>query len=99
VVRFQQWTGAGSGAYSENHNPAFITINGPITQTASFDFPWRLWESRSGDWISDDSVTPRRPAFHITSNTTNLTSFRMDGGPGARPSRRGIIINRRSQAW
>ena len=33
---FTSWTGSGSGSYSGNNNPASITMNGPITETASF---------------------------------------------------------------
>jgi subtilisin-like proprotein convertase family protein len=33
---FSGWTGSGSGSYSGNNNPASITMNGPISETASF---------------------------------------------------------------
>ena len=33
---FNNWTGSGSGSYSGNNNPAALTMNGPITETASF---------------------------------------------------------------
>ena len=33
---FSGWTGSGSGSYSGTNNPAAITMNGPITETASF---------------------------------------------------------------
>jgi hypothetical protein len=33
---FGSWTESGSGSYSGNNNPASITMNGPITETASF---------------------------------------------------------------
>jgi len=57
-LRFSAWTGAGSGSNSGTNNPAFVTINGPITQEpASFDF---LAEIRGitigGRWISDDQL-------------------------------------------
>jgi hypothetical protein len=40
---FSGWTGSGSGSYSGNNNPASITMNGPITETASFALiPTRL---------------------------------------------------------
>ncbi len=40
---FSGWTGSGSGAYSGTNNPASITMNGPITETASFALiPTRL---------------------------------------------------------
>jgi hypothetical protein len=33
---FSNWTGSGSGSYSGTNNPASITMNGPITETATF---------------------------------------------------------------
>src|SRR5205807_920077 len=33
---FAGWTGSGSGSYSGSGNSAAITMNGPITETASF---------------------------------------------------------------
>ena len=33
---FSGWTGSGAGSYSGMNNPASITMNGPITETASF---------------------------------------------------------------
>jgi hypothetical protein len=36
---FGSWTGSGSGSYSGTSNPVSITMNGPITQTASFSGP------------------------------------------------------------
>ena len=33
---FAGWTGSGSGSYTGTNNPATITMNGPITQTATF---------------------------------------------------------------
>lgn len=33
---FSSWSGSGSGSYTGSNNPASITMNGPITQTASF---------------------------------------------------------------
>src|SRR5204863_1975526 len=34
--RFGAWTGSGTGSYSGTSNPASITMNGPITENASF---------------------------------------------------------------
>jgi hypothetical protein len=34
--RFNAWTGSGTGSYSGTNNPASITMNGPITENASF---------------------------------------------------------------
>jgi len=33
---FSSWTGSGSGSYSGTANPASVTVNGPITETANF---------------------------------------------------------------
>ena len=33
---FSNWTGSGAGSYSGTNNPASITMNGPITETAAF---------------------------------------------------------------
>ncbi|PYL65615.1 MAG: hypothetical protein DMF25_02980 [Verrucomicrobia bacterium] len=33
---FGGWTGSGTGSYSGTNNPASITMNGPITETAAF---------------------------------------------------------------
>jgi Divergent InlB B-repeat domain len=33
---FSNWTGSGNGSYSGTNNPASITMNGPITEYASF---------------------------------------------------------------
>ena len=33
---FSGWTGSGNGSYSGTNNPASITMNGPITEAASF---------------------------------------------------------------
>ena len=33
---FTGWTGSGNGSYSGPNNPASITMNGPITESASF---------------------------------------------------------------
>jgi Pectate lyase superfamily protein/Divergent InlB B-repeat domain/Abnormal spindle-like microcephaly-assoc'd, ASPM-SPD-2-Hydin len=46
---FSGWTGSGSGSYSGNNNPAPITMNGPITETASFALIATRLMSLSGD--------------------------------------------------
>jgi len=33
---FSGWTGTGNGSYSGLNNPASITMDGPITETATF---------------------------------------------------------------
>jgi hypothetical protein len=34
--QFSRWSGSGSGSYSGTNNPASVTMNGPITETAYF---------------------------------------------------------------
>ncbi|MFH1313982.1 MAG: YCF48-related protein [Candidatus Eisenbacteria bacterium] len=34
--RFEAWAGVGNGSYSGSDNPATITLNGPISETAAF---------------------------------------------------------------
>ena len=36
---FNDWSGSGSGSYTGSNNPANITMNGPIQETASFAAP------------------------------------------------------------
>jgi len=36
---FDSWTGSGSGSYSGTNNPAAVTMNGPISETAAFAAP------------------------------------------------------------
>ncbi len=36
------WTGTGSGSYSGTNNPATITMNGPVTETATWGHEYRL---------------------------------------------------------
>jgi hypothetical protein len=39
---FATWTGVGMGSYTGNNNPVTISINGPITQTATFSTSFTL---------------------------------------------------------
>jgi hypothetical protein len=39
MFHFLTWTGSGNGAYTGASNPVTITMNGPITETASFEDP------------------------------------------------------------
>jgi len=42
------WTGTGNGSYSTLNNPASVTMNGPITQTASWTHQFLLTIKTSG---------------------------------------------------
>lgn len=45
---FTGWTGAGSGSFNGSANPATVTMNGPITQTAGFKTALRLMVESNG---------------------------------------------------
>ena len=90
---FNTWTGTGSGSYTGTNNPAFVTINGPITQTASFDFLAEIMGITIG---SDGSVTisyATTPghSYHVET-TTNLTSSAWTTVPGSTTNAAGSII-------
>jgi hypothetical protein len=69
------WAGTGSGSYSGTNNPASVTINGPVTQTASFI----LLAQILGITVSDDGsltisyATVPGNSYHLET-TTNLFS-------------------------
>jgi len=90
---FSTWTGTGSGSYSGTNNPAFVTINGPITQTASFDFLAAIMGMTIG---GDGSVTisyatASGHTYHVET-TTNLTSSAWTTVPGSTTNTAGGII-------
>jgi hypothetical protein len=71
---FSGWSGSGSGSYSGTNNPAAITVNGPITETANFALiPTRLI-SVSGDLafgtVTVGSSSNRTLAISNTGNST-----------------------------
>ena len=73
---FSGWMGGGSGSYSGNDNPAAITMNGPITETATFAFipPSLMSVTVNGD-ASVTLTYATIPGFpyHVES-ATNLSS-------------------------
>jgi len=71
---FSNWTGSGNGSYSGTNNPASITMNGPITETASFALiPTRLI-SLSGDLAFGDVAVGTSSSRILTiSNAGNAT--------------------------
>jgi hypothetical protein len=46
------WTGIGPGSYSTLENPASITMNGPITQTASWTHQYLVTFDRTGSGVA-----------------------------------------------
>ncbi|PPD58057.1 Calx-beta domain-containing protein [Dehalogenimonas etheniformans] len=51
---FNGWTGSGTGSYSGTDNPATdgVTVNGPITETASWTHEWHIYFGLTG--VDDD---------------------------------------------
>jgi hypothetical protein len=62
---FLTWTGVGSGSYSGPNNPAMVTMNGPISQTAAFAQGYTL--TMAAD--PGGSVTPPAGTYSHTVNT------------------------------
>lgn len=57
---FLNWTGSGSGAYSGNNNAALVTMNGPISQTASFttQVQTMAFVQQPGNVLQGATITP-----------------------------------------
>ncbi|HXI85003.1 MAG TPA: glycosyl hydrolase family 28-related protein [Verrucomicrobiae bacterium] len=90
---FDAWTGTGSGSYSGTNNPASITINGPIMQTAGFDFLAAITGITIG---GDGSVTISYSTtsgltYHVET-TTDLTSSAWTTVPGSTTNAAGSLI-------
>jgi hypothetical protein len=56
---FSSWTGSGSGSYSGDNNPASVTMNGPVTETANFtaNIPVTVQASLAGLSFAVDGTT------------------------------------------
>ncbi len=72
---FAGWTGSGSGNYTGPNNPANVTMNAPVTETASFTlFPItvRIRSNPPGRTVMVDSIAVVTPQDVIwTSGTTH----------------------------
>lgn len=75
---FAGWTGSGTGSFTGSTNPVSVTMNGPISETASFSqipVPPRLLLEEAGpisnQVVAVDSVLFLRDPFPII-NTANL---------------------------
>ena len=71
---FSGWTGSGTGSYSGTNNPASVTMNGPVTQTANFDvLPEILGITIGGDGsLTISYATVPGYSYHVET-TTNLS--------------------------
>jgi hypothetical protein len=90
---FSAWAGSGSGSYSGTNSSASVTMNGPITETASFDFLATIMGITIG---GDGSVTISYATtsgltYHVET-TTNLTSSSWTTVPGSTTNAAGSII-------
>ncbi len=90
---FSGWTGGGSGSYSGTNGPTSITMNGPITETAGFDFLPVITGFTIGN---DGSVTigystTSGLTYHVET-TTDLASYAWTTMPGSTTSAAGGII-------
>ena len=87
---FEAWSGTGAGSYSGTNNPASITMNGPITENASFiQDPVRVTvqTSPAGLTFSVDGTTytsAQMFSWQLGSSHTIATTSPQDGGTGVR---------------
>jgi len=74
--QFYQWSGSGSGSYSGQNNPATVTMNGPITETAYFGVQVTLAAqaggSASASWPGGSASVngPGSTTFYVPPGTT-----------------------------
>ena len=81
---FGTWAGTGGDSYSGTNNPASVTINGPITQTASFNLLAQILSiTIGGDGsLTISYATIPGDAYHVET-TTNLSSSAWTTVPGS----------------
>jgi hypothetical protein len=84
---FGSWTGSGSGSYSGGNNPASVTMNGPITETANFtaNIPVTVQASLAGLSFAVDGTTYTNDQIFgwiPGSNHTIATTSPQSGGAG-----------------
>jgi len=90
---FSTWTGTGSGSYSGTNNPLFVTMNGPITQTASFDFLAEITGiTIGGDGSVTIGYTTMSGLTYHVETTTDLTSSAWTTVPGSTTNASGSSI-------
>jgi hypothetical protein len=90
---FTSWTGSGSGSYSGANNPASITMNGPITETASFDvLPVIQGFTVGGDKsVTISYATVSGLTYHVETTTT-LSPPAWTTIPGSTTNATGSVI-------
>jgi hypothetical protein len=85
---FNSWTGSGTMSYSGGNNPASITMNGPITQTASFTTSPQVqamaFVQQPGNVLQDATIAPevQVQAFDINGQTLSDAAITLSLGSG-----------------
>jgi hypothetical protein len=75
---FTGWVGTGSGSYTGTNNPASITMNAPITETATWEHQYQLTTTSA-----HGSVTPTSAWYDAdTTTTVSLASGTVAGTTG-----------------
>jgi len=71
---FSSWSGSGSGAFSGATNPASVTMNGPITETASFTPTATTLQFSSSNYSSGEGGGSASVTVTRTGNTSGASS-------------------------
>jgi hypothetical protein len=73
---FISWTGSGNGSYSGNNNSVPVTMNGPITQTASFTTQVQsmAFVQQPGNVLQGATITPEVQVQAFDSNGQSLAT-------------------------
>jgi hypothetical protein len=87
---FSGWSGSGPGSYSGTNSPASITMNGPITENASFtqnSIQVTVQTNPAGRSFSVDGITytaAQTFSWQLGSSHTIATTSPQSGGTGVR---------------
>jgi hypothetical protein len=85
---FQSWTGAGPGSYSGSSNPATVTLNGPVYETALFQlnhYPVSVNAGPGGQVLPAGGMFPARSVVRIEARPDEIHEFSawVGSGPGS----------------
>ena len=77
---FLGWTGTGTGSYTGSNNPATITMNGPISETAAWEHQYKLTITSPVGTVNGNNTW-----YDVgTTTTAAVTSGTIDGATGTR---------------
>ena len=84
---FISWSGSGNGSYSGNNSAASVTMNGPITQTASFTGPpvqAMVFAQQPGNVLQGATLAPevQVQAFDINGQSARNATITLSLGSG-----------------